>query len=907
MHPTMPKLFRPLAALVVFSLFAVPVLAQDEDEESPTQEKVDADGDKYDKAVKDLKKYEGAFTLYVRNAEILLELPENDLDKLFLAQATLHSGFAAMEGQAGEPLSDGPVEVFKWVKKDDKVLLVRPNTKYRWDKDDPLAIASQRTFPEAILGTFRVEHKHPDKKLMLVNVTNFFQGTVFELPQFVNAGSGGSASPDRELSTLDAIKNNKEATVVRMDMHYRSQGGGEFDELLAAFGLSMPSHLENKKSIPFKLTYTMWYRDEDGYVPRLADDRVGYFTQDFFSVGLFDRIDRTERYIARFDLRKKDPASSLSEPVEPIVWYIDPSVPKKFRPGVRAGILAWNQAFEKIGFKNAIIVKDAPENDPDWDHADGRHNVVRWNMSEDAAYAVAWFRLDPISGRVLNAAVSIDANYPTAMLHEYDFSLKQGSLAARAELAEKALLRTAPEEPNPLHMLVNGLDPRVEQFRDKLESAGWNRGRCEYASELASSTALGWTILKANGSKISEDDFMQQFLADLVMHEVGHCLGLRHNFAGSTNLSVADLLNDDKVRSNGLSASVMDYTPLNTPAVLRGNGVFFNVGPGPYDLWAIEYGYSRTGAKAPRDEKDQLGLIARRSGEPGHLFLTDEDADGINPLAVRYDLAADTLEWIKSDMRGNETVRKYAISGLTKPGESYSLRSQLILTSYLKNARAAMTATRFVGGVEARRMHMGDVNEKPTLAPVSPQKQRQAMKLIIENVLMVDGIDLPQDVLNRLNLDHNEPDPTWNAPLRSIIGGNQIAVLSALLSANKTDDILENDFKMEAADDRYTIAEHYNWLFAAVFKEVGMNKNITSMRRDLQRYMVNALITQAGAPSRAIADDIRVVCAQGLARLKARFDEQAKNSKGLDEMTVLHLKDLSSNIDRFQKRVVTGR
>jgi hypothetical protein len=651
----------------------------------------------------------------------------------------------------------------------------------------------------------------------------------------------------------------------------------------------------------------MWYREEDGYVPRLADPRIGYFTQDFFSVGLFDKIERTERYIARFDLRKKNPMAPLSEPVEPIVWYIDPSVPKKYRPGVRAGILAWNEAFEKIGFLNALVVKDAPEGDPDWDHADGLHNVVRWNMSEDSAYAVAWFRLDPLSGRVLNAAVSVDANYPTAMLHEYEFSLKQGSVAARAALAEKALLRTPAAEPDPMLMLVNGLDPAVEAIRQRFAEAGWNRGRCEYAGELASSTAMGWAVLKANGSKISEEDFMQQFMADLVMHEVGHCLGLRHNFAGSTNLSVADLLNDDKVRSNGLSASVMDYTPLNTPAVLRGNGVFFNVGVGPYDKWAIEYGYSPTGAKSPQDEKLQLGLVAKRSGEPGHLFLTDEDADGINPLAVKYDLAGDTLAWVKSDIRANDTVRKYAVSGLTKEGEGYGLRSQLILTSYLRSARSAMTATRFIGGVEARRMNKGDVGERPTLAPVSPQKQRQAMKLIIDEVLMVEGIDLPQNVLNTLSMDPNEPDATWNAPLRSIVGGAQISVLAALLSANKTDDILENDFKMESADDRYTISEHYNWLFAAVFKEIGQDRPISSMRRDLQRYMVNALITQAGAPSRAIADDIRAVCSQGLVRLKARFDSQVKSGKGLDEMTLIHLKDLSASIERFQNRVVTGR
>lgn len=903
------KPLRPFVVLLALSLFAMPVLAQEEEEmDPPEQEKVDNDAKKYDEAIKDAKKYEGAFTLYHKKNEILLELPETELGKLFLAQPTLYSGFAAMDGQSGEPLSAGAVDVFKFVLREEKVLLVRPNTRFRWTQNDPLATAAQRTFPEAIITSYSIEAKHPEKKLLLVDVTNFFQGTIFNLPKVVNAGTGGSASPDRELSGVDTIRQKGDMTIVRMDMHYRTQGDNEFDELLAAFGLEMPSHLENKKSVPFKLTYTLWYRNEGDYVPRLSDPRIGYFTEDFFSVGLFDKIDRTERYIYRFDLRKKDPFATLSEPVEPIVWYIDSSVPKRYRAGVRAGILAWNEAFEKVGIKDALVVRDAPENDPEWDHADGTHNVVRWIASEDAAYAVAWARTDPLSGRVMNAAVSIDANYPTAMLKEYDFTLRQGSLAARSELAEKALLRSEPGEVDAYRMLVNGLDPKVEAIKESLHQQGWDRGRCEYASERAKGAAMGWALLEANGSKVSEEDFMNSFMADLVMHEVGHCLGLRHNFAGSTNLTTADMLNDAKVREQGLSASVMDYYSVNTAAVLRGSGVFFNVRPGPYDMWAIEYGYASTGAKDPRDEKTKLDLIARRSGEPGHTFLTDEDADGINPLAVRFDLGSDTLEWIKTELKGNGSVRAYAIKGLTKEGENYSVRTRLILSSYLRDARTAMTATRFVGGMEMRRMNKGDVGEKPTLIPVSPDKQRQAMRVVIDSVLMTEKIDLPPMILNRLNMDPNEPEGAmWNAPLRSIIGGNQIAVLSALMSANKVDDILENDFKMEWTKDRYTVAEHYNLLFNAVFKEVGQNRNVSTLRRDLQRFMVNGLIVQAGAPSRAIADDIRVVCSQGLVRIKARVDAQLKATQGLDEMTVLHLKDMSANIDRFQKRVLTGR
>ncbi|MCH7945860.1 MAG: zinc-dependent metalloprotease, partial [Armatimonadetes bacterium] len=755
-------------------------------------------------------------------------------------------------------------------------------------------------------GSYRIGQKHPEKKRLLANVTSFFQGSVFRLQRAVSAAIGGSASLDRDLTGVDQIKNYDDSTVVRMNVHFKSQGMGEFAALMAALGFGMPTHLEDSRSVPFKVTYSLWYRQESDYVPRLSDPRIGYFTQDFFSVSRFGERDRTGRFIARFDVRKKNPGTKMSEPVEPIVWYVDTSVPKKYRPAVRFGILAWNSSFERIGIKNAIVVKDAPDNDPDWDHADGRHNVVRWSMSKESAYAVAWFRMDPLSGEVLNASVSIDANFPTVMLREYTFTLNQGT-AEQADLSRRALLRVRPGELDAHDLLVSGENPKVVAARKELEQFGWNRGRCEYAGELARSAAMGWAILDANDSNVAEEDYMFSFLANLVMHEIGHCLGLRHNFAGSTQLDLQDLLDDDKVRSLGLSASVMDYAPVNTPAVLRGSGVFFNEGVGPYDDWAIEYGYTPIVAFTPEAERYELGLIARRSGEPGHIYLTDEDANGVNPLAVTFDLSADTLAWLETEIAGIDVVKSYAINKLTKTGEGYGPRNRLILSTYLRNTRSSMMATRFIGGIEMRRQHKGDVSEQPTLYPVDPDVQRRAMKFVIEQTLMKASVDLPPKVMLGLNMDPNDGSGGyWTAPLRSIVGGNQIAVLATLMSGRKADQIIENDFKLEGRKDRYTVAEHYNTLLAAVFQEVGQNRNVTAMRRDLQRFMVEGLITQAGARDGYISDDVRMVASQALVGLKKRFDSQASNSGTLDELTVLHLKDVSDRIGRYLKRQVVG-
>ncbi|MCH8977974.1 MAG: zinc-dependent metalloprotease, partial [Armatimonadetes bacterium] len=290
-----------------------------------------------------------------------------------------------------------------------------------------------------------------------------------------------------------------------------------------------------------------------------------------------------------------------------------------------------------------------------------------------------------------------------------------------------------------------------------------------------------------------------------------------------------------------------------------------------------------------------------------HIYLTDEDANGVNPLAVMYDLSADTLAWLETEIAGIDVVRSYAINKLTKTGEGYGLRNRLILSTFLRNTRSSMMATRFVGGIEMRRQHKGDIGERPTLLPVAPNVQRRAMKFVVEQTLMQGSVDLPRKVMLGLNMDPNDGGGGyWTAPLRSIVGGNQIAVLATLMSARKADQIIENDFKLEGRKDRYTIAEHYNLLLAAVFEEVGQDRNVTAMRRDLQRFMVEGLIAQAGARDGYVNDDVRMVASRGLVRLKKRFDAQSGKIGGLDELTVLHLKDVSDRIGRYLTRQVVG-
>lgn len=863
-------------------------------------------GDEYDKAVKDLQKIPGAFTFYIRKREVLVELPEDQLGKLFLIQAAFGTGSSADGTQAGDPIGDTAVDAFRFEKHDDQLWMVRPNLAYRWNPDDPLGLASSRSFPEAILAGFRIEQLHPAKKLVLANVTQLFYGDVFRLNDLVNYGVGGQYMLDREKCEPGSIKGFEKNSVVRMNLHFVSPRGAERNPLLALLGLSSSSQLADSRSVPITVSYNLWYRGTSDYQPRLADPRVGYFTQDFYSVGRFLAVDRTERYIMRYNLKKKDPAAPMSDPVEPIVWLIDPSVPEEYRAACREGILRWNKAFEKLGYRNAIVVKDAPKDDPEWDHADGRFNVFRWTMTPDAGYAISLVRTDPFTGEILNASITFDANMMQFAQQEHQRLAMPASTATSRATA--VLLRDPKRTETTDAYLWTTEDDRLRaEALQGAETLGWKRLECRFADGLRDSAGFAWNaLLPLPGLAISKEQYAQEFIRDVVSHEMGHCLGLRHNFEGSTGFSTDELADDKLTSEMGVSASVMDYVPVNVMAVLKGRGNFYSPTIGKYDAWAIEYGYGDIKAYSPEGERYGLERIASRSNEPGLGFMTDENADSWNPYVVRFDNAADPLNYSEKQIEAARRIRQYAIDKLPLPGESYARRTNMILQSLAATFREGRYASRFIGGIVANRSYR---STRGTLAPVSPTLQRQATRLIARECLQPDSLALPDAVLVNLAIDNNSPDSQdWIAPLRQLIGRQQMMLYAGAMSADTIDRISENQLKWGAKPGAYTLEEHVATMLGATFGEIDTVVAIGPARRDLQRFALNALVVQASAAQGALNEDMRMLASDALRRLSSRFGKQLAQSSKLDKMTRLHLEESKETIDRFlQRRYSVGR
>ena len=870
----------------------------------------DDDTIEYEKFVKDLKRIDGPMALYQKGKNIYLELPESMLDKVFLIQAAFETGLDTMFMHAGMPIGGQAVDAFKFERKEDMVWLTRPNISNRWSQDSSFATGAERSFPEAMLNTFRVEQHNNEKGLLLVNVTSLFFGDVFHLGEMIAGDLGGAYQLDTARSEPGSIKGFPDDTVVQMKLHYYSPRGAEPNPILLLMGLG-GNTLEDDRSAPVRVTYSMWWRKDDGYKARLADPRIGYFTTDFFSVDRFLQEDKDEHYINRFNLQKKDPGAKLSDAVKPIVFTIDPSIPKQYQPAVKEGVLRWNKAFEQIGFKNAIQVRDVPSNDKDYDHADGRFNVIRMMVGPDAPFAaISLLRTDPYNGEIINASITLDGNVLQEMLSEHQrilpIAMQNWGLASKTtDRASEVLLRTkARKITDDKFLFESPLEEAMDAVGARLGKFGWSHDLCSYAGDMASQSALSWDALQMapGGSAISRDAFVNAYLAEAVSHEVGHCLGLRHNFAGSTLLTTKQLGDDKLTGAEGTTASVMDYTPPNAPAVLKGKGSIFTGTIGTYDEWAIKYGYSQVDAKTPQGETYQLSQIASQSGVPGHEYKSDEDADQFDPEGVRFDCAKDPLNFSEKQLQELHRAREYAVTQLPKPGQSYSSRTKIVLGTIMRSFNEGRIAARFVGGTFGNRNFKGDAGERPTLAPVPADTQRQAMKLITQDFLGQGDFELPTGVLESLSLDQEDgAEGSWNAPVRQILSVLESNMLALTMSASTTDRIAENAYKQHG-EHSYTVAEHYDRLLHSIGEEIWQNHSISPLRRDLQRFFVQALLTQAGAPQGAISDDVRLVATDDLQRLDKAIGERLAHPTGLDSLSKMHLADCRTTIDRFLTR-----
>ena len=833
-----------------------------------------------DDVVKDYEKLSGLFTLYRKKESardtLYLEVREDQLNRLLFLQATASTGVASQALAAGSPLND---ILFRLQVRDEQVLMVVPNQYYLVDDKKPIARSVRRSFADAYLESFQIEGRSSERKSLLINVTDLFRGDLAQITQAA-AAAGGAFAIDRAKTYFSAVKLFPDNLLIQTAYHLSRAGGGGIPGVGGAgFGQADP------RSLPLGVNYNLWVLPENGYRPRLADPRVGYFTTDFQDLST-DADDTMKRFLFRWQLQKQDPRAELSPPKKPIEFWLDNAIPVEYRDAVRKGLLVWNGALEKVGFKDAIVVKQMPD-DADWDHADMRHNVIRWVSSPSNGYAVAQFRVNPLTGQILNAGITVDANM--TRFGKTEFVRAVDPLAAL-------------KEPDP--------DP-TQLARDRFAL------RCNYAEQGLQNAWFGLTamnLLAGPGStRIPEKQYVDDYVTHVVAHEMGHIMGLRHNFIASTYNGIQELKQGDRLRQSGVVGSVMDYTPFNQMALHSPNSVYWGTALGPYDYWAIQYGYTEVpGVKSYDEELPRLKMIASQCNRPGLAYLSDENADQWDPLVTRFDLCRDPLQYYTVLFEDARRLANVLPSRFPKQGESYYELTRSFNGVLGMYSRSARQVSRYVGGLNLRRNHRGDFGERLPLQPISATDQRRALGLLRSFVFARDAFPFPKQILQKLAPDPN-PDllsvllggGRQDAPVRDTLSSLQTLTLSRLFAPATLNRMSNNEFKAPGAAGTLTLAELFGSVSNAIWEEPRMRLPVDGLRRTLQRAYVQTLGDLTLRTDSNTPDDARMLARYHLRQARTQLQTALRASR--DEYTRIHYTEAVADIDRFlEARLTVG-
>ena len=842
------------------------------DEKKPDAPKGDEDKP-FDEIVKDMEVIKGLFTFYRKAEEnrILMEILPEQIDKTFLFAATVDQSVGERGLYAAQMGGSFPFS-FRKVGKNIQWIIRNPN--FTAQQGTPAARATARSFPNGILASAKVKAKpHPDRKSLLIDVSDLLVG---DLPGFANVlkevYKPSDYGFDRGNSSVAAVKAFPDNVLVDVWLHYTS-GNPK----------TQSATLPDERSIPIVVKYELSALKDTGYKPRLADDRVGHFLnvqQDFTSDHPSSPF---VRYIHRWQLEKSDPAAPLSPPKQPIVFWLENTVPLEYREWMTEGVLLWNKAFEKIGFKDAIVVKQMPD-DADWDPADTRYNTIRWFAGVDASFAIGPSRANPFTGQIYDA----------------DIGFSEGIIRSVRRQGEEFI---APVLPQPASQKPEALLPAW--WRD--QAGAW----CDYADGLAQQAAFGVSVLESRAALTPEVEtkLMRQFIIEVTAHEVGHTLGLRHNFRASTILKPEELNDVSKTESLGQSASVMDYNPVIIAAKGEKQGDFVPVTLGPYDYWAIEYAYRQVDG----DEKAELGKVASRAADPWLPYSTDEDALGtyspnaIDPLVNQFDASSDPLAYFRKRFEIVGELWSSMETGLPKQGEGFQVLRRALARGLNEYFRGLMTSSKFIGGVYHHRDHVGDPNGRLPYQPVPAAKQREALELLRTYVFKEDNFSLPPSLLNKLAIERLPAlggieglvnTPRLDYPWHDSVLNLQKAVLGRLFSPVTLARIQDNELRFEPNEKPFTMADLFGGLDNAIWSELdGGGTRISSLRRNLQREHLKQLIRLVLRPAQSpVPEDATTLARASLTGLQTKIHNVLNAGKVTDPISNAHLQETDDRI-----------
>lgn len=794
-----------------------------------------------------------------KDQQLYAELPRDFATQKHFIALTVAGGESYAGLQAGE-------RYVYWAVYDKKLALIEPNLEVRSTGDDPSKSSVKRLFTDKVILEVPIVAWNKNQGGPLIDLDALVVGQAEKFFGFLARGLNKGLY---KLKTVKAFPQNVEVGIEA------PVGDGQLKTLHYSISL-MP--------------------DKTGYTPRDADTRVGYFTTSYKDFGKFTPDETRTRYINRWFLEKADPTLKLSPPKTPIIFYVEHTTPVRYRRWVKEGILAWNKAFERVGLINTIEVRfqDAStgehmEKDPE----DVRYNFVRW-LNNGVGTAIGPSRVHPLTGQILDADIILTDGWIRHWWTQFHEAIPETAMEGmtpetltwlwknpqwdpRVRLAppskREAMIAERQASPMPPlggHRLAhsgsekgfmgggNELDGLMARYSQKMgmcmapSSKSLGLAQMEMSLEAFGTEAMGIAAADQSLDGIPES-FIGPLLIDLVAHEVGHTLGLRHNFKASSIYTYQQINSPEVKGKKPFAGSVMDYIPVNivagTDAAKKGD--FGMIGVGPYDEWAIDYGYSF--------EKD-LKPILQRVAEPELAYATDEDTWGPDPLAQRYDFAKDPVAYAANLITLVKEHRSRLLDKFVKDGNSWSRARRGYMMTLMTQTNALSMMSNWLGGTFVNRDKKGDKNGRPPVQPVPVADQRKALEFCINNSFKDESYGLDPKLLSYLTTDkwwdgdddHGLmfEDGTWN--IHDSVLGIQAMTLTSVMNPSTLSRVYDNEMRVPADQDALTLPELLNTLSDSIWTEVGNWKDgqqfsarkpfISSLRRNLQREHLDRLI-----------------------------------------------------------------
>ncbi|MEO5764147.1 MAG: zinc-dependent metalloprotease, partial [Casimicrobiaceae bacterium] len=820
--------------------------------------------------IKDAKETPGLFRVFRKDEKAWLELAPEQFDTPFFFSWNLSRGLGEKFIFGGLM---GDSEIVEFHRVGNIVQLLARNQVYFASEGKPQQRAVAEAFSDSLLAAVPVASQpHPERKSILIELNALL---LVDIPGGNGVLERAYRQPynfDPRNSSIAGTRATPDLVAVDVNAHYalnrvmqppNTPGPTPFPQ--------PPATVPDIRSLFLGYYYNFTTLPATPMRPRLADERVGYFTTSRFDFANDNKLSPRITYVNRWRLEKKDPAAALSEVRQPIVFWIDRNVPDNYRSTIVEAVLEWNKAFEKIGFKNAVEAKIQPD-DAEWDTLDARHASIRWMTTARPLFGgIGPSQIDPRSGEILDADIGID----------------------------------------PVR-LRNRRFQRVEQIPDPAALRGFVK-RAEYLCQIedyaAQEKGFALDLLEARG-EISPDSpeaerFVLEDLREIVLHEVGHTLGLRHNFRASTVYSQAQLDDPAFTAAHGISGSVMEYNAVNIAAKGAKQGAYNMTMLGPYDYWAIEYAYKEI---PPAEEKAELARIAARNSEPALAFATDEDAAfAIDPEANQADLGGDPLEFARRRMVLVQEMWERWQNRALKEGESYVVYRRVVERGLVALSGASTNVAKYIGGVTTLRDRAG--SPRAPLTPVEVARQREALKIITDGVFSADSFRFKPEFMRRVQVDWLDRNDTFDIglspsgvdySLNTQVLNAQRKVLVQLMSDSVAQRILDSEVKVSDPRSTLHLSELYGSLSDAIWSELKTGRDITPLRRNLQREHLARLASALLRPGMSMPADARALQREQARSLRREL-AAVQGRSGFSREAKAHLAEALTQLDEALK------